>query len=182
MLKALAGLNAFTSYSRIWMVLLSMVGFFSMAGFVYGQCVGSTSCTSPGPGFTCSGSVNGQACGQITTGCQSGQAYCGVPGSSSNNGGGINTQQGQAVASEISTICSEIKTVVFVLGLALMILGGALYAGAHVMPGTTKGQIQGYGMGMLVGGIIGVIIALMAPFILKQIISFSSSGVTAPTC
>ena len=69
----------------------------------------------------------------------------------------------------IAPICSiyfAVHTAIFILGLTLMILGGALYAGSHVMPGSSKGSIQGYGMGMILGGVIGVIIAIAAPYLL----------------
>ena len=78
-----------------------------------------------------------------------------------------------SVTAQICKLFNTIHTIIFVLGLALMITGAALYAGANVMPATQKGQLQGYGMGMIFGGIIGVILALAAPFIL-QIISGQS--------
>ena len=72
-----------------------------------------------------------------------------------------------------NTICSiisiyqTVSTAIFVIGLMLMILGGALYAGSHLMPGSSKGTMQGYGMGMVLGGVIGIVIAVLAPFILS---------------
>ena len=74
-----------------------------------------------------------------------------------------------------STICntyflySSIDTAIFILGLALMILGGAMYAGSHMMPGQSKGTMQGYGMGMVLGGVIGIVIAVVAPFLFSMI-------------
>ena len=68
-----------------------------------------------------------------------------------------------------STLCAVYKLVhgaIFLLGLVLMVLGAALYAGANVAPSAPKGAIQGYGMGMIVGGVIGVIISILSPFLL----------------
>ncbi len=94
-----------------------------------------------------------------------------------------------------SVICNtyffynSIDTAIFIVGLALMILGGAMYAGSHMMPGQSKGTMQGYGMGMVLGGVIGIVIAVVAPFLFSlisglPISSYSynpSSGVlTAP--
>ena len=72
----------------------------------------------------------------------------------------------------ITPICSvyvTVHTVVFILGLTLLILGAALYAGGNIAPGNLKGQIQGYGMGMIVGGIVGVMLAIIAPWMLGVI-------------
>jgi type IV secretory pathway VirB2 component (pilin) len=94
-----------------------------------------------------------------------------------------NTVSGTAPAN--SVICSlgglfsTIKTAIFVIGLILMILGGALYAGSHVMPGSSKGTVQGYAMGMILGGVIGVVIALLAPYILSLISGGQSSSYTS---
>jgi hypothetical protein len=74
-----------------------------------------------------------------------------------------------------------VHTVIFVIGLVLIIVGAALYAGSHVLPGNLKTNAQGYGMGMIVGGVVGVIIALAAPFILQTITGANSSVASCPT-
>ncbi len=83
------------------------------------------------------------------------------------------------VTSQICVIYGIVHTVIFVLGLALMILGAALYAAAHIMPGQAKGSFQGYGMGMIIGGVIGVIIAFSAPYLLSLIAGSGANGYTA---
>jgi hypothetical protein len=79
------------------------------------------------------------------------------------------------VLSPICTIYSAVQEVVFVLGLTLLVLGAALYAGGNIAPGDVKGKIQGYGLGMIMGGIVGVILSIIAPWILSMI----SSGATS---
>jgi len=79
------------------------------------------------------------------------------------------------ISSVICPIYVAVNTGIFILGLTLMILGGALYAAAHIMPAASKGSIQGYGMGMIIGGVIGVIIAELAPYILGLLTGASSS-------
>ena len=74
-----------------------------------------------------------------------------------------------SVVNNLCSLLDTVKTVIFIIGLALMILGGALYAASHVMPGQSKGTIQGYGMGMVLGGVIGVIIAVVMPYIFSLI-------------
>ena len=87
------------------------------------------------------------------------------------------------VTSQIYIIYTVVHTAIFILGLALMIGGAALYAASHIMPGQTKSTLQGYGMGMIMGGVIGVIIAEIAPFLLGLIMGSSGavSSITA-TC
>jgi len=81
-----------------------------------------------------------------------------------------------AISSALCGIYTIVHTVIFIIGLVLIIIGGAMYAGAHVLPGNLKGSLQGYGMGMIVGGIAGVIIALSAPYIMTVISGNSSVG------
>ncbi|MGC8730422.1 MAG: hypothetical protein ACP5RP_03515 [Candidatus Micrarchaeia archaeon] len=86
-------------------------------------------------------------------------------------------QQGQAatlISQEMCAVFDTIKQTIFIIGIALMVLGAALYAMAHLLPASQKGQIQGYGMGMLMGGVIGVIIAILAKPILGAIASMGS--------
>ena len=79
------------------------------------------------------------------------------------------------VTSQICIIYTVVHTAIFILGLVLMIGGAALYAASHIMPGQSKSTLQGYGMGMILGGVIGVIIAEIAPFLLGLIMGGSAS-------
>ena len=74
-----------------------------------------------------------------------------------------------AVLCDVLNVYTTVDTAIFIVGLMLMLLGGALYAGAHIMPGQSKGTLQGYGMGMILGGVIGVIIAVLLPYIFSII-------------
>jgi hypothetical protein len=80
----------------------------------------------------------------------------------------------QSATSVICNLLTQVEDVIFILALALMILGGSLYAAANIMPSQQKGAIQGYGMGMIIGGVIGLIIVIMGPYILNLLISNSS--------
>jgi len=84
-------------------------------------------------------------------------------------GANLAASQVNAISSALCSIYTIVHTVIFIIGLVLIIIGGAMYAGAHVLPGNLKGSLQGYGMGMIVGGIAGVIIALSAPYIISVI-------------
>ena len=90
----------------------------------------------------------------------------------SNSGGtsgtttGGSTNPNPAIAA-ICNVYTVVNVIVFILALTLMILGGALYAGAQILPGQARGQVQGYAMGMILGGVAGAIIAMLAPFVLS---------------
>lgn len=94
--------------------------------------------------------------------------------------GGGNNAGGSTVA-VLCTIFNTVRNVIFLLGLTLMILGGALYAGANIMPSQSKGGFQGYGMAMIIGGVIGVAIAIAAPFILNILVSTNPNGILGYT-
>lgn len=85
------------------------------------------------------------------------------------------------VICSIIQVYQTVSTAIFVIGLMLMILGGALYAGSHLMPGQSKGTMQGYGMGMVLGGVVGIVIAVLAPFILSVLTGGTVTGSTAVT-
>jgi fumarate reductase subunit D len=87
--------------------------------------------------------------------------------------------QANVVTCQLVQIYSQVLTAIFVLGLMLMILGGALYAASHIMPGQSKGQLQGYGMGMVIGGVIGVVIAVIGPYALSLIAGNSVANIVS---
>lgn len=103
-------------------------------------------------------------------------------GTSIISAGQLNGQtSNSAVMTTICNIFTTIKNVIFILGLTLMVLGGAIYAGANLMPSQSRGAFQGYGMAMVIGGIIGVAIAVAAPFILNTVVGASGSAASVFT-
>ncbi len=78
---------------------------------------------------------------------------------------------GSAATNALCQVFNTVRNVIFLLGLTLMIVGGALYAGSNIMPSQSKGGFQGYGMAMIVGGVIGVAIAVAAPFVLNLVVT-----------
>ncbi len=89
-----------------------------------------------------------------------------------------------AISSSLCTIVSTVQAVVGVIALVMFILGGALYAIAHMMPaaGNLKGNMQGWALGMIVGGVAGIIIVIAAPGIINLITASAGSGFTGGTC
>lgn len=87
----------------------------------------------------------------------------------SNSFSGSSSPQVTSLCSALSTV----QTVLLVIGILLIVLGGTLFAASHVMPGQSKGSLQGYGMGMILGGVIGLVIAVLAPYIFQVIVGNS---------
>jgi hypothetical protein len=85
----------------------------------------------------------------------------------------------QNAINDICNLYNTVHTIIYILGLALIIFGATMYAASNIIPGQQKGAFQGYGIGMIMGGIIGVIIAVIAPFILGII---TSNTAIASTC
>ena len=86
-----------------------------------------------------------------------------------------------AVSNVQDILCSVINTVsdiLSILALMMFILGGTLYAFAHVLPatGNIRANLQGWGLGMLMGGIISLILYIIAPYIVNSLLSISNSG------
>lgn len=92
----------------------------------------------------------------------------------------IAAQLGNSAASgATSAICvvfNSVKNIIFLLGLTLMLLGATLYAGGNIMPSQSRGSFQGYGMSMIIGGVVGVAIAVAAPFVLNLLVSAGGAG------
>lgn len=84
-----------------------------------------------------------------------------------------------SIVAQICALYNTVHTIIFILGLALIIVGAALYAGGNIAPSQVKGAAQGYGIGMIMGGIVGVIIAIAAPYILGIISGTAASTITA---
>jgi uncharacterized protein YqgC (DUF456 family) len=59
--------------------------------------------------------------------------------------------------------------------LVLFILGAALYAIAHFLPsaGNMKSGLQGWSIGMMIGGLVGLILIIIGPFIVNL---FANAG------
>ena len=86
----------------------------------------------------------------------------------------------QTIINEVCSIYHIIDTVIFVIALALIVLGGTIYAVSHATGGM-KGTLQGYAMGLILGGIIGVIIVLLAAPILNIVASVGNTSFSVAT-
>lgn len=94
-----------------------------------------------------------------------------------------NTAQQSSISAIQSSLCSVIgivAAVIEILAIFMFVLGGIFYAFAHFMPaaGNLKGSMQGWGMGLIMGSIIMLILYILAPFVVSKILSFSQSSLT----
>jgi hypothetical protein len=85
------------------------------------------------------------------------------------------------VANVQNILCSVVTTVsdiLSILALMMFILGGTLYAFAHVLPatGNLRASMQGWGMGMLMGGIIALILYIIAPYLISTLLGLTTSN------
>lgn len=108
------------------------------------------------------------------------------PTTPSGTGTGTNTGSTSVVDTLTSQLCgivNGVRTVIGVIALVMFLVGGTLYAVGHFMPaaGQIKASMQGWAMGMILGGVIGVILVILAPFIISTILNFGS-GLSALAC
>ena len=88
------------------------------------------------------------------------------------------------LSSQFCSIVNDVRDVIGILALAMFLVGAILYAGGNFLPaaGNLKSSTQGWAMGMIIGGAIGIVLVIIAPYILSIIISFSNGTVPAISC
>jgi hypothetical protein len=86
-----------------------------------------------------------------------------------------------SVTGALCQIYNTVRNVIFLIGITLAVLGGVIYAVASIMPGSHKGGLQGYGIGMIIGGVLGIVIAVAAPYILNLIVSSNPNSILTST-
>jgi hypothetical protein len=81
------------------------------------------------------------------------------------------------IASSLTEVCGNIRAIVPIVALLMFILAGGIYAIGQVLGAETRARASVWATAMLVGGIIGLIIAASAQF-LVQMFAQSIGGVT----
>ncbi len=96
----------------------------------------------------------------------------------------VSTFNTTGVQQTLCNVISAVQDVVGVIAVLLFVIGGIMYAIAHMMPssGQLRGNLQGWSMGMIVGGIVGLILVILAPgivtFILGNGLTTAANGST----
>ncbi len=115
-------------------------------------------------------------------------AYAQGGGSTGGNstGGSSNSTNPQisTLSAEFCSIVNDVRDVIGILALAMFLVGAILYAGGNFMPaaGNIKSSTQGWAMGMIVGGVIGIILVIAGPFILSIIAGFGNGAIPKISC
>ncbi len=85
----------------------------------------------------------------------------------------------------LCNVISAVQEVIGVIAILLFVIGGVMYAVAHMMPsaGSLRANLQGWSMGMIVGGVVGLILVILAPgivgFIVGNGLSTTANGQNA---
>jgi len=94
----------------------------------------------------------------------------------------LSTVLGQALVSSLSvTICGivhGIQTFVGLLAIGLFLVGGVLYAIAHFIPTSVefRKSMQGWSTAMIIGGIIGLLVVILAYPLVNLLASFGNAA------
>ena len=83
-----------------------------------------------------------------------------------------------ALSSQLCGIVSGIRSIVGILALALFLMGGVMYAVAHFLPTSLdyRKSLIGWSTAMIIGGIIGLVVVLLAPFIVGLITNIGQTA------
>ncbi len=90
------------------------------------------------------------------------------------------------IQSKLCSILNILRSVVAIIALALFLLGAIIYGGAHFLPsaGNIRSSAQAWGMGMVVGAAVGLILFILAPYIISLVISVGNASgyIPMPNC
>jgi len=76
---------------------------------------------------------------------------------------------------QMVSLVDLIKSIVPVVALGLFVLAGLVYAIGQVFDAQTRQKAQSWAMSMIVGGIIGVLLVIVAPWLVNFLLGFSAS-------
>jgi hypothetical protein len=81
-----------------------------------------------------------------------------------------------AVSSAFCALVGEVRGIIALFAVVMFLIGGVLYAIAHFLPsaGQFRGNLQGWAMGMILGGIVGVILVIIAQPIVNMVAGFGN--------
>jgi hypothetical protein len=74
-------------------------------------------------------------------------------------------QQQQTPSELSSALCTAVKTIkasVTIIAVAMFVVGGLLYAIGNLLTGSMKQSAHGWAQSLLIGGIVGIILVILA--------------------
>ena len=95
---------------------------------------------------------------------------------------GTTAAAGGIDVSGLSAICTSIQTAVPIVAFSMILLGGLIYAFGQVLGAETRARAVVWGTALLLGGVIGILIAASAPLVVGLMAGLiSGSTITAVT-
>ena len=99
------------------------------------------------------------------------------------------TRTGTEVASGIASSLCDLKGLIIgiipTIALIMFLLAGLAYAAGQTFGAEMKAKAQGWAMSLLVGGMVGIVIAVVAPLLVDVFVGMSSGSgftFTRPPC
>ena len=90
------------------------------------------------------------------------------------------------VSSGISKQLCQLKQLILgiipTIALIMFLLAGLVYAAGQTFGAEMKAKAQGWAMSLLVGGIVGIIIAVIAPLLVDTFVGMSGGSMGAAAC
>jgi len=87
-----------------------------------------------------------------------------------------------AIASGLCLFKILVTGVLPTLSLILFLFAGLAYAAGQAFGAETKAKAQGWAMSLLIGGIIGIVLAVLAPVLVSIFITMSMGEMVEPAC
>ncbi|MGC9099266.1 MAG: hypothetical protein ACP5HW_01820 [Candidatus Micrarchaeia archaeon] len=87
------------------------------------------------------------------------------------------------VSSAFCSLVSAVRSIIALFAVVMFLIGGVLYAVGHFLPlaGNLKSSVQGWALGIILGGIVGVILVIIAQPIVNMFAGFGN-GLTSVSC
>jgi len=87
-----------------------------------------------------------------------------------------------AIASGLCYFKVLVTGVLPTLSLILFLFAGLAYAAGQAFGAETKAKAQGWAMSLLVGGIIGIVLAVLAPVLVSIFVAMSMGSMVTASC
>ena len=80
------------------------------------------------------------------------------------------------LTSALTSLCSLSQTFLGIASMLLIVLAGAIYAIGQILGAETRARATVWATAMLTGAIIGILIYILAPFIIRTLLADGSTG------
>jgi fucose 4-O-acetylase-like acetyltransferase len=87
-----------------------------------------------------------------------------------------------ALASAICTVKWLVYGLLPTIALVMFLLAGLAYAAGQAFGAETKARAQNWAMSLLVGGVVGIILAIIAPALLSMFVTGTGMAAYATIC